>query len=236
MDMRMSRRLRSIRRAVACLGIIGFSAMLGAGTESEAQSQSEAAAAPPNPAVAGANSLGSGLAEQSRLEQLVGGSAEGLLKTPVSHLFPGGIDASPKLVNPAGNDPAAAARGMHYFTAMNCVGCHAPNGGGGMGRALSNRYFQYGSSPAEVYLSIVQGRPNGMPAWGATLPPHVVWDLVAYIERISKAPQKQWGTTISAKSPDIEQVPAEYETTDEPWSFTEPFGYGQKPSGRSGSK
>jgi cytochrome c oxidase cbb3-type subunit 3 len=98
-----------------------------------------------------------------------------------------------------------------------------------MGPALSNRYFQYGDSPAQIFLTITQGRPNGMPAWGRTLPDSVVWDLVAYIKQISQEPQPEWGTTISAKSPEIEQVPAEYQQTATPWSFTEPFSYGQKP-------
>ena len=39
------------------------------------------------------------------------------------------------------NDAQAVERGMKYFTAFNCVGCHAANGGGGMGPALSNSNF-----------------------------------------------------------------------------------------------
>ena len=40
----------------------------------------------------------------------------------------------------------------------------------GMGPALSEGQFIYGSSPANLFLSIYQGRPNGMPAWGEILP------------------------------------------------------------------
>jgi cytochrome c oxidase cbb3-type subunit 3 len=156
---------------------------------------------------------------------------EALLKTPVSGLHPGGLNVAPQITNPAVGNPTAVQRGMQYFIAFNCVGCHAPNGGGGMGRALSNRFFLYGASPASIYLTIAQGRPNGMPAWGSMLPSGVIWDLVAYIEQISKAPVTEWGTTISANSPQIQQVPAEFKKTDEPWSYTEPFTKGQKPSG-----
>jgi cytochrome c oxidase cbb3-type subunit 3 len=162
---------------------------------------------------------------------LPSGGTRALIETPVSGLFPGGVPTRPNLQNPVANDPAAPQRGMAYFAAFNCVGCHADNGGGGMGRALSNRYFQYGGEPANIYLSIVQGRPDGMPAWGGILPDVVIWDLVAYIQQISNDPDTGWGTTVSAQSPTIEQVPAEFMTTTNPWAYTEPFGHGQKPSG-----
>lgn len=159
-----------------------------------------------------------------------------LLKTPVSGLYPGGVSTRPHIKNPVRNDPAAVENGMRYFISFNCAGCHAPNGGGGIGRSLSNRYFKYGSSPANIYLSIVQGRPDGMPAWGALLPDNVVWDLVAYIEQISKAPRTEWGTTISLSTLTTQQVPAEFLMTTNPWAHTEPFTFGQKPTGGSKPK
>jgi len=178
-------------------------------------------------------SLGDQSGNQQNVAPSVGG-ARALIETPVSGLFPGGISTRPDIKNPVGNDPAAAQRGMAYFMAFNCIGCHADNGGGGMGPALSNSFFQYGGEPANIYLTIAQGRPNGMPAWGGTLPDAVIWDLVAYIQQISKEPHPQWGTTISAQSPSVEQVPAEFALTPNPWAYTEPFRNGQKPSGGKG--
>ena len=176
------------------------------------------------------HSLGEQPGLQQKVEQYSSGNAA-LIQVPVSGQFPGGVSTRPSIKNPVGDDPAAAQRGMSYFMSFNCIGCHADNGGGGMGRALSNRYFQYGSDPANIYLSIVQGRPNGMPAWGGILPDAVVWDLVAYIEQISNAPEPQWGTTVNLHNPGIEQVPAEYLMTTNPWAYTEPFSNGQKPTG-----
>ncbi|HJU18468.1 MAG TPA: cytochrome c [Stellaceae bacterium] len=169
--------------------------------------------------------------QENKTMQKYMSNTEALLKTPVSGLHPGGINVAPQITNPAIGNPIAVQRGMQYFAAFNCVGCHAANGGGGMGRALSNRFFLYGASPANIYITIAQGRPNGMPAWGSMLPPDVIWDLVAYIEQISKAPVKEWGETIAAGSPSIQQVPAEFKKTDEPWSYVEPFSKGQKPTG-----
>jgi cytochrome c oxidase cbb3-type subunit 3 len=167
--------------------------------------------------------------EVGRLPTEQYGGTEALLRTPIPNLFPGGIPTRPPIANPVGNDPAAPERGMRYFNAFNCVGCHASNGGGGMGPSLSDRFFKYGDDPANIYLTIVQGRPEGMPAWGGLLPDSVVWDLVAYVRQISRAPQPEWGETISLKAMTREQVPAEFETTSNPWAYTERFSFGQKP-------
>lgn len=152
-----------------------------------------------------------------------------LLKVPVSTLFPGTKPPLPSIKDPASNDPAAAQRGRQYFINFNCIGCHADNGGGGMGPALSNRAFIYGSAPQNIFLTIYQGRPAGMPAWGDVLPSTVIWDLVSYVKSISQAPASEWGSTISSASPKIQQVPAEFQATDTPWAFTEPFTDGQAP-------
>jgi cytochrome c oxidase cbb3-type subunit 3 len=118
---------------------------------------------------------------------------------------------------------------MTYFNQFNCIGCHAPNGGGGMGPSLSNSTFIYGSEPENIYLTILQGRPKGMPAWGNILPDHVIWDLVTYISGISKKPSEPWGKTTSVSGFKIEQIPAEFMSTVSPWKHTAPFSYGQAP-------
>ena len=88
-------------------------------------------------------------------------SANPILHVPVSGLHPGNVSFAPRIANPLANDPQAATRGMQDFIQFNCVGCHAPNAGGGMGPALSEGRLIYGSSPANLFLSIYQGRPKG---------------------------------------------------------------------------
>jgi cytochrome c oxidase cbb3-type subunit 3 len=164
-------------------------------------------------------------------ERVGGGLPSVFMQVPISHLSPGAIPNRPAIKNPVQGDPMAANRGMKYFINFNCVGCHAPNGGGGMGPALSNNIFIYGAQPENIYLSIYQGRPNGMPAWGSLLPDTVIWDLVTYIGKISNEPTPEWGRTFSASplSPAHEQVGSESTTTDDPWSQTKSFNMGQKP-------
>jgi cytochrome c oxidase cbb3-type subunit III len=167
----------------------------------------------------------------SNLLNEVSPTAGNLLDTPQVHITPGAVKL-PVIKNPVGNDAGAADRGMRYFVGFNCVGCHAPNGGGGMGISLSNSFFKYGADPANIYLVIAHGAPLGMPAWGSVLPDSVIWDLVAYIQSISKAPSGAWGRTTSAAAhrPSVEQVPAEFQETATPWQNVQPFSHGQKPT------
>jgi cytochrome c oxidase cbb3-type subunit 3 len=157
--------------------------------------------------------------------------AAALLRVPVTGVVPGDVNTAPNIKNPLANDPNAVQRGMKDFDAFNCSGCHAANGAGGMGPSLSNGAWLYRSSPANIYLTIVQGRSKGMPAFGAMLPDQVIWELVSYIQSISEKPNGKFGTTTSHEplSPDIEQVPPEKMQTAQPWNFTEPFSKGQRP-------
>lgn len=74
----------------------------------------------------------------------------------------------------------AINEGKRLYRWYNCSGCHA-NGGGGMGPALMDSEWRYGSDPASLYASITQGRPNGMPSFGGHIPDDQVWKIVAYV-------------------------------------------------------
>lgn len=160
-------------------------------------------------------------------------SANPILRVPVSDLHPGNVNLSPHINNPLAGEYDAATRGMRDFIQFNCVGCHAPNGGGGMGPSLSDSRWIYGGSPPNIFLSIYQGRPNGMPAWGEMLPESTIWELVSYIQSITHPSEPKFGRTISRspESPKVQQVPAEFLQTTDPWGFTEPFTNGQAPQG-----
>ena len=42
-----------------------------------------------------------------------------------------------------------------------------------------------GGEPAQIYSTIVEGRPNGMPSFGGRIPDYEVWRLVAYVRSLS---------------------------------------------------
>jgi cytochrome c oxidase cbb3-type subunit 3 len=160
---------------------------------------------------------------------------EKLLRVPVTGIYPGGTPSGliPDMQNPLRSDPDAVARGARDFDAFNCSGCHMARGGGGMGPALSNNIWIYRDSPANIYLSITQGRAAGMPAFGAMLPDRTIWELVAYIQSIAEKPGQSFGTTtaLNPPSPNTEQVPAGKMDTTRPWDYTEPMPPGGEKSG-----
>jgi cytochrome c oxidase cbb3-type subunit 3 len=47
----------------------------------------------------------------------------------------------------------------------------------------------YGSSSANVYWTIVEGRPQGMPAFGGRIPEDEVWRIAAYVRSLSGLPK-----------------------------------------------
>jgi len=154
-----------------------------------------------------------------------------LLHVPVSGVVPGARAVAPDIKNPLEDDPDAPTRGMKDFDTFNCSGCHAANGAGGMGPALSNDRWVHRSSTANIYLTIVQGRSRGMPAFGTLLPERIVWELVAYVQSIAEKPSGQFGKTTSQEplSPDRQQVSANRLQTPTPWRYTEPMSLGEKP-------
>jgi cytochrome c oxidase cbb3-type subunit 3 len=86
--------------------------------------------------------------------------------------------------NPYEENAWAVSEGQRFFDAYNCSGCHA-HGGGGMGPALMDTLWLYGSAPAQVAASILDGRPNGMPSFRGRIPDPQVWQLVAYVRSLS---------------------------------------------------
>jgi cytochrome c oxidase cbb3-type subunit 3 len=77
-----------------------------------------------------------------------------------------------------------ANEGKRLFGQMNCSGCHS-NGGGGIGPALMDDDWIYGSDPQTIYQTIVGGRPNGMPSYKDRVTPQQVWQLVSYVRSLS---------------------------------------------------
>ena len=78
----------------------------------------------------------------------------------------------------------AMSEGKLLFDQFNCSGCHA-HGGGGMGPPLMDDEWIYGAQPENIFQTIVQGRPNGMPAFRERLSNDQVWRLVAYVQSMS---------------------------------------------------
>jgi len=104
-------------------------------------------------------------------------------KPTLSQLYPGAPPPQPES-SPFQHDAYAMAEGKRLFDSYNCSGCHA-HGGGGMGPALMDDQWIYGSNPANIFETIVEGRPNGMPSFRNKIPDQQVWQLVAYVQSMN---------------------------------------------------
>lgn len=102
------------------------------------------------------------------------------------HAVPAQIVAPPAVKDLSAYQENAFAmnEGKRLFAWFNCSGCHA-HGGGGMGPALMDDRWIYGFEPEQIFATIVEGRPNGMPSFGGRIPAYQVWQLAAYVRSIS---------------------------------------------------
>jgi cytochrome c oxidase cbb3-type subunit 3 len=78
----------------------------------------------------------------------------------------------------------AVNQGKQLYEWFNCKGCHA-DGGGAIGPPLMDDKWIYGSAPENIFATIVEGRPNGMPSFRGKIPTQQVWQLVAYVRSMS---------------------------------------------------
>ncbi|HEX6533156.1 MAG TPA: c-type cytochrome [Gemmatimonadaceae bacterium] len=124
----------------------------------------------------------------------------------VSVLQPGPRAPRPEMAEgPYDENAYAIADGKRLFDAYNCSGCHS-QGGGGMGPPLMDSTWIYGSAPENIYATIMEGRPNGMPAWQGKIPSDQVWRLVSYVRSLAGLTRKD---VRPGRNDDMQVKPAE---------------------------
>jgi cytochrome c oxidase cbb3-type subunit 3 len=96
----------------------------------------------------------------------------------------GELAPTPVTENEYEDNALALSQGKQLFSQMNCVGCHA-HGGGAIGPPLMDDKWIYGSQPEQIFATIVEGRPNGMPSFRNKLPDYQIWQLTAYVRSMS---------------------------------------------------
>ena len=117
---------------------------------------------------------------------LVAGDSLSFIEHPEN--LPAGFPSSitPLLVtNPYERDARAITVGGQLFVGYNCMDCHGAEGSGAMGPSFQDGRWHFGGSPGEVFESIYQGRPDGMPAWGGRISNEQIWMLTAYVRSLS---------------------------------------------------
>jgi cytochrome c oxidase cbb3-type subunit 3 len=140
--------------------------------------------------------LGAGLAvalltsgcERERREYHSGPTRAAIAGPRLSTLRPGEPEARADAVDPVGSHYEGNAydvsQGGRLYRWFNCNGCHAA-GGGGMGPALMDDEWRYGGRIDQIHATILEGRPNGMPAWRGKMTDQQAWQLSAYVLSLS---------------------------------------------------
>ena len=121
--------------------------------------------------------------EERRFREVAPAATATSVATAVN-LQPGPTYTVTKTSGPYQYNAYAISEGKALYNQFNCSGCHSM-GGGGMGPPLMDDKWIYGSDPASVFATIVEGRPNGMPAWRGRIPNYEVWRIVAYVRSLS---------------------------------------------------
>lgn len=104
----------------------------------------------------------------------------------VSGLTPGPVTSrlSQEDPRPAETPDEGSAEGERLYKQFNCAGCHAA-GGGAIGPSLMDDQWVYGGSPKNIFWTIVEGRSQGMPAFGGRISEGQIWKIVAHVRSLS---------------------------------------------------
>ena len=97
-----------------------------------------------------------------------------------------GEPAQPNKLNPYTGDPEAIKQGRTLYLQIGCSGCHGVGGGGGMGPALLDDEWKFGSDD-ETLFKLIKGEipQQSMPAiFGKELPDDDVWKILAYVRAL----------------------------------------------------
>ena len=128
--------------------------------------------------------------EERRFREVPPAASPANLVTLNDQVQPGPVLLDPEMVNAYERNAWAVSEGEQLYNQFNCAGCHAPGGGGGFGPPLIDSLWIYGSEPENIYESIVEGRPNGMPSFRGRLGSPEVWKLAAYVRSLNSLTPK----------------------------------------------
>ena len=115
------------------------------------------------------------------------------------------------------------SEGSRLFRWYNCSGCHA-NGGGGMGPAFLDNEWRYGSSIEQIYATIRNGRPNGMPSFKGKATETQIWQLAAYVRSLGGMTPQASSSRREAMTSTPPRNQAEMEEIDRSTTVKQPQG------------
>jgi cytochrome c oxidase cbb3-type subunit 3 len=113
------------------------------------------------------------------------GASQPASSISISELRPGAAAKPPaNTPSPYDGNAYAITQGKQLYEWFNCSGCHA-QGGGAIGPPLMDDKWIYGGAAENIFATIVEGRPNGMPSFRGKIPTQQMWQIVAYVRSLS---------------------------------------------------
>jgi cytochrome c oxidase cbb3-type subunit 3 len=94
-------------------------------------------------------------------------------------------------------DEATLAEGRILYNQYNCAGCHAA-GGGAIGPALMDDEWIYGDGLDNIFFTIVEGRPQGMPAFRGRIPDGQIRTIARYVRSLADSDASPVGNPSAA--------------------------------------
>jgi cytochrome c oxidase cbb3-type subunit 3 len=150
--------------------------------------------------------------EERRFDEVSPGTNPGLVRQSDLQIAGGVATVLANTRTPYDENAYAMNEGKRLFNWFNCSGCHA-QGGGGMGPALIDDEWIYGRDPSQIFNTIAEGRPNGMPSFAGKIQEQQIWQLVSYVRSMNGAVRSD---AAPGRNDDMQVKPPESRTTPQP--------------------
>jgi cytochrome c oxidase cbb3-type subunit 3 len=146
--------------------------------------------------------------EERNLQGIPQAAASGMPPVRQTDLQAGPAVRTSSAYSPYEENAYAVSQGKTLYNQFNCSGCHF-QGGGGIGPPLMDSEWIYGSRAENIFETIAEGRPNGMPSFGGKIVNDQIWQLVAYVRSMSGLLRKD---VAGGRSDDMQVRPQEQST------------------------
>jgi cytochrome c oxidase cbb3-type subunit 3 len=125
-------------------------------------------------------------------------------------IMPSGVGGAPPAAYAAVGKPYVSnayslSQGKRLYAWFGCRTCHA-DGRGGSGPPLLDGWWQYGPDIVSIFVSIRDGRPDGMPRFSEKMNTEQIWQLAGYVQTLGAYSSK---TAAPSRDDDVNTRPAE---------------------------
>lgn len=82
------------------------------------------------------------------------------------------------------DDSEVLALGEKHYKSR-CAPCHGEEGEGRIGPSFKDEVWLYGDTDTDIFVSVKDGRPKGMPPWGKVLKPEELMAVASFVRKMN---------------------------------------------------